>query len=309
VKTIHALSEFPSVSHPIALTIGNFDGVHRGHQALLHRLHALAGSSGTRAVIAFRNHPSQVLRPGREVPLLCTEHHKAMLLERHGVDLLLYLTFDQKLSQQSPTHFLAQLHQAIPFTYLVLGYDARFGKNREGTPEAVRLIAEDLGFIVEYLEPIEIDGAPLSSTRIREAIHSGHLEQAELFLGRKVSFYSKVHAGAGQGRNIGYPTANLEITDLILPPYGVYVITLTHHGITYPGVANLGLAPTIQEQRHPVLEAHLFNFSHDLYEQEVEVTLHQFLRPEQRFPSIDALKAQIAQDIQKAKECFSLKQE
>lgn len=305
MKIIHSLTKLLELPHPIVLTLGNFDGVHRGHQALLHRMKELSGAEGTCAVLTFANHPSQILRPNKAIPLLCTEHHKSVLLERHGVDLLFFLQFTKELSEQSATQFLAHLRQTIPFSFLVLGYDARLGKNREGDPETLQAISEDLSFALEYLEPIEIEGEPLSSTRIRNAIHSGDLDLAESFLGRKVSFYSKVHAGAKQGREIGFPTANLEIEGLVLPPFGVYAITLLRQGKSYPGIANLGVAPTLQENRAPLLEAHLFNFSHDLYEQEVEVVLHRFLRPEKKFPSLDALKAQIHQDIIQAKEALA----
>lgn len=288
----------PIAGRSIALTVGTFDGVHRGHQAILRRVRE---QGETAVCVTYSNHPSTVLSPHTAVPLLSTSRHKAQLIAATGMDILFLLPFTAAFASQEASDFLQQLHTAIPFQFFVLGYDALFGKDRKGTPELVNAMAKQLHFEVEYLPPLLADGRPISSRRAREAIAAGRLSDAEELLGRKVSFYSTVHQGSGKGRRIGFPTANLDITGICTPPFGVYAVTLHLEGQVLSGVANLGVAPTLQEGRLPMLEVHLFDLSVDLYEREVEVVLHAFLRPERRFSHAEALRHQIQDDVREAK--------
>lgn len=296
-STLHPLS-----GHHIALTIGMFDGVHVGHQTILQRVKEAEKLS---VCLTFSNHPASVLSPQHPIPLLSTPRQKERLIAALGIHVLFMIPFTTEFANQKAEAFLRDLHQLIPFTRLILGYDAHIGNQRAGTPEVVRTVGSRVGFEVEYLEPVLIDGSPVSSRRIREALTVGEIQQAQRLLGRLVSFYARVHKGSGYGKKIGYPTANLDIQGICRPPFGVYAVTVRLKDRVVAGVANLGVAPTLQQNRVPTLEVHLFDVSLDLYEQEVEVVLHHFLRPERRFEHAEALKTQINHDIQEAKRLLS----
>lgn len=261
-----------------ALTLGFFDGVHLGHQAVVQRCREW----GFCTCVTFPEHPALTL--GRTAPpLLCSPEHKIDLLKQAGADEVIVIPFDANLAQLEPEAFLKQ----FTFDHLILGHDARFGHKRSGTPERL----QDR-FSVEYLPPVSLEGT-ISSSRIRTLVEGGDLEGVARLLGRRLSYGGPIIHGEGKGRAIGYPTANLDVSGLCVPTYGVYAVTLNGK----PGVANLGVAPTLQTDRRPTLEVHLFESPGDLYGQNVEVTLFEFLRPEQRFPSVEALRAQIAQDV------------
>ncbi len=280
---------------PHTLTIGFFDGVHLGHQALLSRADTC---------VTFSGHPSSTLHPEEPLPLITSHAHRLALIKPYVQDIHI-LDFTTDLATQDPKTFLTSLP---PFDHLLLGHDARLGKDRSGTPEVLQEIATAHNFILEYLPPVLIDNAPVSSSRIRLALREGDLVLAEELLGRPYSIMGTVLRGAGHGDKIGYPTANLDLTGLSHPPFGVYAITLTADHADHPGIANLGVAPTLQHNRKPLLEAHLFDVDHNLYDKTVEVTLHTYLRPEQKFNSPEALKAQIAQDITRTKSILNTKE-
>ncbi len=294
----------PSLSHPIALTIGTFDGVHRGHQALLRRLKEVAGSEGMAICLAFRNHPAELLQMAPP-PLLTSPEQKSQLIREHGAHLLL-LSFTAEIANQEAGSFLAFVRQKIPFSHLILGHDARLGRKRHGTPALIHEIASQLGFELEYLPPVQEGGHPISSSRIRDALMSGQLDKAERLLGRPFAFISRTSKGSGKGREIGFPTLNLDISHYPLPPFGVYTCMLQCAGIDHPAIANLGVAPTLQENRRPLLEVHLLSPAGELDDQEVSVTLRHFLRPEQKFETPQALIAQITADVRQAKGLLGL---
>ncbi|MFT4551747.1 MAG: riboflavin kinase/FMN adenylyltransferase [Chlamydiales bacterium] len=303
MRVIRNFADYPLEAKGPVVTIGNFDGVHLGHQSIMKRARYLADSiNGNLTIITFENHPSQVLRSDRSVELLCSVEHKLSLLEKHGADVTVLIAFDKAFSEQDPETFLKQLRDSIPFTHLILGSDARFGKGREGTPSRVRELAEKLGFFVEYLEKEICGDTPLSSTSIRECIREGNFLEAEKKLGRRYTILSKVVHGDGRGKKLGFPTANINVSGLCLPPFGVYSVDLLHDGELIPGVANLGYAPTVREDSSPVLEVHLFDCNKDLYNCEVEVLFKSYIRPEQKFQNLEDLRTQISQDITTAKE-------
>lgn len=307
MRIFHRFEDFPLDAQNVVLTIGNFDGMHLGHQAIVKRVKSLALSNhGTAAVISFDNHPSQVLSPKTPVKSLCTLQHKLSLLEKFGVDILLLLTFNKNLSSQNAETFLQDLKKTIPFIYLILGNDAVFGKKREGTPKKIHLLSKKLNFQVEYLEKRSFDNSNISSTLIRQYIRKGSLKTAEKFLGRKYSIKSTIIKGQGKGKSIGFPTANIDLSNLCLPPLGVYAIYLLHKGTFMPGIANLGLAPTLKNTTLPTLEIHLFNKKINLYQCEVEVFLESFIREEKKFDSIEDLKTQITKDISIAQQLLIL---
>lgn len=298
MELFYTLPSTSTNAKPVVLSIGNFDGFHLGHQALISRLQEVAKSQNAKsAVITFSSHPSTILRPNCPVPLLCTEEQKTKLLSESGIDQLYSLEFTQDFSEQSAEDFLTYLKAYLPFTHLVLGSDARLGKDRQGDKLTVEALAKKLGFIVEYFPDYLIDGERVSSGRIRELISKGSIDQVSRLLGRPYSIYSQVIRGSGKGTAIGFPTANIGLDSLCLPPFGVYVVRLECDGAVYKGVANIGIAPTLKHQQTATMEVHLFNQSVDLYGKFVNTILMQFIRPEKRFENIDELKLQIARDV------------
>lgn len=303
MKIAFSLPRTPEAGSLLILTIGNFDGVHLGHKAVLSRVKEVAKENkASTAVLTFSNHPSSVLSPNTPVPLLCSLGHKIHLIEKENIDYLFLLPFTREFSELTVDTFLSNVKHSIPFTTLILGSDATLGKNKEGDRERVKLISKSLRFGVEYLPDTSIDGERISSSKIRDLVQQGKLQQAAKFLGRKFSIYGSVIRGTGRGAKIGFPTANIDIKDLCLPPLGVYAVTMTHNGQHYFGVANLGIAPTLRIDSKPVFEVHLFNHTLNLYGESVEVTFDEYIRPEQRFDGIDQLKLQISKDIRSATE-------
>lgn len=289
-----------------AWTIGNFDGVHKGHQAVLSLVKELAGKSGGPSmVMTFENHPAEILKPGSPICCICTLTHKIKLLEHFGIDILLLLPFTKELSEHTAEVFLQKVRKVFPFFYLVLGYDAVLGKDRQGDRQQIQTLAQNTGFQVEYLNEFTFEGIKISSSTIRNMIREGLLQEASKLLGRPYSIFSKVISGKGKGKLIGFPTANVDVQGLCLPPLGVYAVRLKFNGIEKQGVANLGFAPSLRDDPQPLLEVHLFDYDEDLYNQEIEVFFSQYLRPEQKFSDVQALKEQIQTDVLHAKKLFA----
>lgn len=307
MKVVNALSPSDSIerisdpARPTILTLGNYDGIHLGHKKVIQRVAAIAKKTGAEpAVLTFLNHPAEVLRSMPPLKKIVSLHHKMRLMRGLGIETLVLLEFTKELAQLTPSAFLSRVNETIPFSHLILGYDAAFGKNREGTPEVIRQIATTMPFEVEYIEPYLVQGTPISSSRVRTHLQNGDLAEVEMLLGRPYSILSHVQVGQGKGKKIGFPTANFAVSGLCLPPFGVYSVSATINGNHYNGIANLGLAPTLRQHPDPVLEVHFFNFEENLYDQEIEVEFKRFIRPEQKFESVEALRVQIACDILRA---------
>lgn len=303
MEIIQSLSpDTKSSTAPVSLAIGNFDGVHLGHMAVLNYIKEIAAKDGTKTgVVTFENHPAQVLRPQAAPLNICTLGHKIRLLEESGIDFLLLLKFTKELSQLTAKEFLTLLKAYIPFYSLNMGHDGTIGKDRQGNEHLMMQLAKEHNFSLNYLYPLEIQGEVVSSSKIRQIIREGDLRKTETFLGRKYSIYSTVVSGYQKGREIGFPTANLDVSGLCTPPHGVYTVTALHEGKIYPGIANLGISPTLKDNPNPVLDVHLFDVDLDLYNKQIEVIFHSYIRPEQKFNSIDQLKLQISKDISIAK--------
>ncbi|MCB1181405.1 MAG: riboflavin biosynthesis protein RibF [Chlamydiia bacterium] len=286
MKVLSKLDPLPHTS--IGLTFGNFDGVHLGHLAILKTLKQVTNHT---VVITFLNHPKEILQG--EPPLrICTHAHKIDLLKKNGVNTLISLPFTKELSHLSAKEFLSKIKLNIPFTQLILGDDARFGYQRDGTQETIQEIGKELDFSFLFLKPQTYDNFPISSSRIRKCIQEGDLILIKKLLGRPYSVRGSVISGAGRGRQMGYPTANLKTDGLVLPPMGVYAVSIEGK----VGIANLGLAPTFGEGGNPLLEVHIINQNLSI-EGEIEVTFERFLRKETKFESIEALRVQIEKDI------------
>ncbi|NGX42071.1 MAG: Riboflavin biosynthesis protein RibF [Chlamydiae bacterium] len=302
MRIIDTFEKRGPITKPIVITIGNFDGVHRGHQEVIARLtkkaHDIGGES---VVISFVNHPSQVLRPDKPTLPLYSPEHKAHLLEKLGVDTLVFLSFTKEFAQQEAKVFLSKLMQTLPFSDLILGYDSRMGIGRKGDPATIQELSKILAFDVEYIGPFSYNGGTVSSSTIRELVRNGKFEKSKELLGRQYSIYAKVTSGNRRGSQLGYPTANIDVSGLTLPPYGVYAVYLEYKGKQRPGIANLGTAPTLRTQTNPILEVHLFEPIEELYGKAVEVFFEEYIRPEKKFADVVALQKQIAQDIETVK--------
>ena len=290
---------------------GNFDGVHLGHQAVLAEAKALAESLGAPfAVLTFEPHPRAVFQPGLPPFRLTPFRAKSLVLESLGVDLLFTLHFDLAFAQKTAEEFVAEvLVAALGAKAVVVGYDFVFGNKRRGTPELLKAEGAKHGFAVKIVSPVAAPGGVVySSTHIREHLVAGRPRDAAALLGRPWEIDGRVDVGDNIGRTIGFPTANIDLADYLRPAPGVYAVRagiedggrIEWHG----GAANLGWRPTVGG-RDLRFETNLFDFSGDLYGKHLRVALIERLRPEQRFEGLDALKAQIAADCQKAREILA----
>ncbi len=290
-------------SHSV-VAVGVFDGVHLGHQRLLHQLLELSsGLQGMPTVVTFANHPDQVLH-GQTPPPLTSVPHRLRLLRRIGVSRVVLLQFEERLQNMNARMFAERiLIGALRTRGLLLGYDSALGKDREGTPQRFRELGGELGFEVRTGSPFEVDGQPVSSTAIRNAIHNGDLPLAHRYLGRFPGVIGTVVRGEGRGRTLGFPTANVQVQPGTLPPLGVYAVEAIVDGVVLPAVANLGVRPTFSAAAgaEAKLEVHLLDWTGDLYGRELEVAFLRLLRPEQKFASVTELQAQIAVDVHAAR--------
>ncbi len=290
--------------------MGNFDGLHRGHAVLLGQTRelALAGRRPT-GVLTFEPHPRKVFFPRTEPFRLTPFRVKERELARLGIDLLFVQHFDLAFAAKSAEDFVAEIIVgAIGASHVVVGWDCTFGKARRGTPDMLRAAGLQHGFGVTVLEPVRGEGEMVySSTHIRELLKAGKPREAAALLGRFWEIDGRVATGDKRGRTIGFPTANLSLDDYLHPAFGVYAVRVSGDGIDDPlsgrsvdGVANIGLRPTVGTLA-PRLEAHLFDIDMDLYGRHLRVALVDFIRPEQKFSSLEALKAQIAEDAARAR--------
>jgi len=287
------------------VTIGSFDGVHLGHQAIIRRLVDGAHAQGLLAVIiTFFPHPSKVLRGNGSPFYLTTPEERAEILAGLQVDLAVTLPFNKELASLTADEFIRLLSEHLNLKRLLVGHDFALGRGREGNFEVLGKLGQKYHYLLEGQSPLLVAGELVSSSRIRELISQGNVARAAEYLGRRFAVEGKVVPGDGRGRTIGIPTANLEIWgELLLPARGVYA-TLAHTGsIEIPSVTNIGIRPTFENQSPQLrVETHLLNFNRDLYGTILQLEFIDFLRPEQRFPSVQALVGQIQTDIKHARE-------
>ncbi len=284
---------------PASVAVGNFDGVHRGHQALVAAAIARSrGTGGPAVVLTFDPHPARVLRPQAAPAALTTLAQKDELVAALGIDRLVVVPFDARLAALSPDAFAREvLQQALGARHVVVGESFRFGRGREGDPRRLEALGTSLGFAVEVVPPVLEAGRPISSSRVREALARGDLGEARMLLGRDYFVDGDVVRGDGRGRTIGVPTANLASLEQILPSNGVYsALCRPGEGAWHAAAVNVGERPTFGGGRVR-LEAHLLDFEGDLYGSRLRVAFHERLRGEQRFEASDALVAQIRRDI------------
>jgi len=307
MKLLQSVEELSSVTGPIHLAIGVFDGIHLGHQSVINRaITAAARGGGTSVVLTFHPHPVRVLRPEKAPRLLTSTQHKTVLIEQLGVNALLIQEFSLAFSRTPPRDFVLQLlTHAKRLQTICVGEGWSFGANRSGSVDLLGELAASEGFTLDIVEPVIVDGDVVSSTRVREAVESGELEYAAKLLGRSFTVLGTVTKGNHLGRQLGFPTANLRAHNEQFPPNGVYAVKAWHKTKEYGGVVNIGIRPTLEQTKgERILEIHLFDFDQDIYGDEVEVSFLEYLRPEKKFDGLTQLKEQIGRDAAVAREIY-----
>jgi len=289
-----------------AITIGNFDGVHKGHQALFQRVKQLAEElNGESAVVTFDPHPLEVLFPEKAPSFITSHRRKLDLIANCGIDATIVIPFDHKFSEMSAREFVeVLLVEKIGVRAIVVGHDYRFGHGREGDIAFLKQLGAQYGFKVETVTGVRVDDTVVSSTTIRQLIVSGNIKLANKLLGRSFEVSGTVIPGRKRGVNLGFPTANIRMPALTSPRTGVYAVEAEVDGKTYGGAANLGYNPTFGDTDLS-LEAHLFDFSQDIYGKPITIRFIDRLRDELRFSGPDELAAQIGKDVAAAKKILA----
>lgn len=305
MKVIHTIPELSEIELPVHLAIGVFDGLHRGHQAVIKQALNSASEKGeAAAVVTFDPHPVRVLSPSNAPRLITSTRHKVRLFESFGIENTLVIPFDRPFSQTDPAEFVRQLHAACrKLTQISVGHDWRFGRGCSGDVPLLESLGVELGFEVTGVPTIEVERMKVSSTRIREAVAAGDFAIAEKLLGRPYTVLGTVIEGRHLGRELGFPTANLTVHNEQLPPTGVYAVRADWRGRLWGGVGNLGYRPSVEgAEVRRLLEVHLFELEEEIYGEDIEIQFLEFLRPEKKFDSLDALKDQIDRDAGHARE-------
>jgi riboflavin kinase/FMN adenylyltransferase len=314
-------------SRPLILALGNFDGLHLGHQQILRNVVDHAKKiNGVPAVLTFFEHPQRILHPSKEPPLLTSLQHRLFLFQEMGIQICFLLHFTVPFSKTSPEKFVEDcLKRSLGVSEVHLGYNGHFGFDRRGDSSLMKNLSKRLGFKFCETEPVKVGGQFVSSTLIREAVREGDLTQARRFLGRPFSIFASVVRGKGRGRRLGYPTANLRPRSEILPPRGVYPVeireklyhlkptsetfefefVLENSGEWRHGVLNYGVRPTLEgATADPIPEVFILNYSGDLYGKTVEVVFHPRLREEKRFVDSNELVQAITEDVNHTQHYF-----
>jgi riboflavin kinase / FMN adenylyltransferase len=304
MDVLRSIPELSRLRGPIFAAIGVFDGVHLGHQAVISTSAEHArNAGGTPVVITFDPHPVKVLRPDKAPHLLTATQHKIALIRDLGVEHLLVVQFDREFAATPPEAFVRQLvTHAKPLREICVGHEWSFGKNRAGNLALLQKLGAEHHFNVVGIKPVAVNGKVVSSTAIREAVKKGDFARAAEMLGREYTILGTVKKGAQLGRTLGFPTANLSAHSEQFPPNGVYAAEARLNGAVMRGVVNLGYRPTVEQAKpERLLELHLFDMDRDIYGEDVEVRFLRYLRAEQKFGSLQELKAQIARDVNDAR--------
>ncbi|MEY2485242.1 MAG: riboflavin kinase / adenylyltransferase [Verrucomicrobiota bacterium] len=304
MQTLHSIKELSTLHGPLFLAIGVFDGVHRGHQAVISTSARHAHSAdGTPVVVTFDPHPAKVLRPNDAPHLLTATAHKIALIRQLGVAHLLVIQFSREFAATPAEEFVRALAtHSNPLREICVGHEWSFGRNRTGNLALLKQMGTQLQFEVVGIPPVAIQGNVVSSTAIRQAIEAGDFPKAAEMLGREYSIVGTVTGGEKLGKKIGFPTANLSAHSEQFPPNGVYFAEAWIDGVLFHGVVNLGFRPTVA-RREPqrILEIHLLDFDRDIYGQDIEVRFLKYLRPEKKFENVESLVQQIKADVEEAR--------
>lgn len=288
------------------LALGNFDGLHRGHQKVVERIRRSAADRGATAlVLTFDPHPPRVVRPDKAPPLLMTMPQKLAALERAGLHGVAVVRFTEAFSRWSPEAFVRQvLVDWLRVSEVWVGADFLFGHERAGTFSVLRSLGAQYGFKAEKIDPVRYKEFVVSSTRIRRLIAEGRVDEAGALLGHHYTIDGTITRGAGRGRTLGFPTANLSTDNELVPPTGVYATTAELHGTRWPAVTNIGVRPTFETAGAVTVETHILGLQADVYGARLALSFIQRLRDERRFPDVDALREQIAADVRRAGRLF-----
>jgi len=310
MKVFEHLDQIKEPFKRAVITIGNFDGVHIGHQALFHEvIEKAAAIDGTSVAMTFEPHPVRVLKQNNHPPLITLYEQKAELIERTGIDVLICVPFTLEFAALSAEQFIKNLLvQKIGMKAIVVGEDYSFGKNREGNIEMLRSYAPQYGFeviVAGWVRSARAMQDRISSTRIRELITDGLMEQAEKMLGRSYQIRGRVVTGRDRGgKLLGIPTANINLNDELCPKTGIYAVTVEFNGRKYKGVANIGYSPTFDDHQFTV-EVHILDFSDNIYGKKIRVNFIKRIRDEKKFSNISELIDQIKLDIAAGREILS----
>ncbi len=300
MRVLNAASQVNPDGRKVCLAIGFFDGVHLGHQQIIR--HTLADARQHEAiglVVTFDAHPSTVVAPHRLPPLIYSLPQRLRTIESLGTEALLLIHFDKTFSLQSGEQFVRTIAKDLGHVRSIsVGANFVFGHNRSGNVELLQRLGKELGFAVHGQAAVSLDGRSVSSTRVREAIRQGDLDAVSQMLGRPYSIVGKVVRGDGLGRQLGFPTANIDATGLALPPHGVYAVQAETGGKTHRAVLNIGRRPTLRNPNPELrVEAHLLDFDANLYGHELEIFFVEKLRDEKKFSSLKELRDQIGLDV------------
>jgi riboflavin kinase/FMN adenylyltransferase len=295
----------PRIHQPV-LALGNFDGLHRGHMKIIDRVRRRAGERGwTPAAMTFDPHPPRVVRPDKAPPLLMTKEQRVEALGRSGMQSVAIVRFTHEMSLWDPETFVRTvLVEWLHVVEVWVGANFLFGHDRAGNFSALRTLGARYGFRAEKIDPVRYKDFVVSSTRIRRLVSEGRVDEAGALLGHHYFVDGTVTTGAGRGREIGFPTANLKTENDLPPPAGVYATTATIDGIVHASITNIGMRPTFADVKAPVIETHIFDYQGDLYDQRLRLSFVQRLRDERAFPDVDALRAQIEADARSARRLF-----
>lgn len=300
MKVYFGINEFKKVNKPV-ITTGTFDGVHNGHKKIIKNLISKAKEiEGESVMITFNPHPRLVLFPeNNNLKLLNSLEEKISLLEKEGLDHLIIQPFTIEFSRLSALEYIRDLLvNKLRLHTLVIGYDHHFGRNREGSFEELQEFAQLYNFDIEQISALDIESVNVSSTKIRNALADGNVALANTFLGYNFGFTGNVVKGDGIGKKIGYPTANIELTDKYktIPANGVYACLVNLEDQAFKGMLNIGVRPTINDQKHQKIEINLLGFNGNLYDKTLTIELIEKLRDEQKFDSLEELKSQLGID-------------
>lgn len=305
IRVIRGWQDVPAADRGAALAMGNFDGVHRGHQEVIQLAADAAAKLGAPlGVVTFDPHPRAYFRPDEPAFRLMKTDQQARALETLNVDILYVLPLDAELAGMTDREFATRvLHEGLGVRHVAVGFDNSFGKGRSGTPATMRQYGQELGFGVSVAEPVgDGSGEKFSSTAVRDALREGRPELAAEILGRPFAIEGPVQRGRQLGRKLGFPTANVDLQDYVAPRFGVYATrTRLSDGRQFNGVANIGVNPTVTGVTRPLLEVWLFDFDEDIYDRVIETDLIAFLRPEEKFPDLEIMTAQVMKDAETAK--------
>jgi riboflavin kinase/FMN adenylyltransferase len=304
--TLHYPDDPPPRWNQPVLALGNFDGLHRGHMKIIDRVRRRAGErGGTPAAMTFDPHPPRVLRPDKAPPLLMTKAQKLEALSRAGMQGVAVLRFTRELSLWEPDVFVRTvLVEWLHVAEVWVGANFLFGHNRAGTFSVLRSLGARYGFRAEKIDAVRYKDFVVSSTRIRRLVSEGRVDEAGGLLGHHYFIDGTVVRGAGRGRELGFPTANLATENELLPPAGVYATTATIEGVVHPAITNIGHRPTFGDTETIVVETHVFDLARDLYDQPLRLAFVQRMRDERAFADVDALRAQIEADTRSARRLF-----